>query len=436
VETGAEIISENSTKSLIPASNLKLLTTGAALGILGETYQFETSVGYVGKILDSVLIGNILIKGSGDPSLGSDRYTGCPTIDDLMIRWASKIKTNGIKAIKGSIVVDASVFEMSTTPDFWPWGDLGNYYGAGTFGLNLNENLYRLYFTGGGNEGDSAKLVKTMPAMKELNFVNHVLSGKVGSGDNAYVFSSPRSSYVYMKGTIPAKTEQFVVKGAMPNPPKVCGDLLKEALMRKGVEVQNSTVVMWTQAASKIENVEIDRYYSPPLKEIVKQTNVFSINLNAEVLLRVCGLKLFQSSEIDQGIKAVQLYWKSKGVAVEGLFLYDGSGLSPNNGVPPSVMSRALCVIAKDSIFNSFYASMPIAGKTGTVYRLGKGTAAEGNMRVKSGTLRKVICYSGYFKSKSGKMYSFSLMSNNYTCSNNVIISKLEKIMIQLAEMP
>ncbi len=116
--------------------------------------------------------------------------------------------------------------------------------------------------------------------------------------------------------------------------------------------------------------------------------------------------------------------------------MYDGSGLSPNNGISASQISKALYLVSKDSIFASFYASIPVAGQTGTVYRLGKGSAAEGNMRVKSGTLSKVICYSGYVRSRSGELYSFSLMANNYNCTNAVIISRLEKILIRMAEMP
>ncbi len=177
-------------------------------------------------------------------------------------------------------------------------------------------------------------------------------------------------------------------------------------------------------------------YKSPALKEIVKQTNVNSINLNAEVMLRVCGQKKYGVASVEAGIKAIQEFWKQKGLDVSGWFMYDGSGLSPNNGISASQMSKALYLITKDSSFASFYASIPVAGQTGTVYRLGKGTAADGNIRVKSGTLSKVICYSGYVRTKSGELYSFSILANNYTCTNSVIISRLEKILVRMAEMP
>ena len=435
VKTGQTAVNENATKNMSPASNLKLLTTAAALGILGENYNFQTLLEYDGELADSVLTGNLYITGSGDPSLGSDRYKGYPVMDELVNLWVKKIREAGIKKINGSVMADASVYDLASVPDHWPWGDIGNYYGAGVYGLNINENLYRLYFKGT-KEGDSAKLVKVNPQPGNVKFVNTVKTGPAGSGDQAYVYTAPRSGFVYMNGTIPANTDQFAVRGAIPDPPMLCASLLSDALSAKNIKVEKAPFVQTEKTATKTSRKVIHIYYSPALKEIVKQTNVNSINLNAEVLLKTCGIKKFGDQKIDAGIKAVQEYWKQKGLDITGWFMYDGSGLSPNNGISASQMSKALQLAAKDSVFTSFYTSFPVVGQTGTVYRLCKGTAADGNVRAKSGTLSKVICYSGYVKSKSGELYSFSLLTSNYNCSNSVIISKLEKIMIKMAEMP
>jgi serine-type D-Ala-D-Ala carboxypeptidase/endopeptidase (penicillin-binding protein 4) len=435
IKTGQQVASENAQKNMPPASNLKLLTTAAALGILGENYTFRTLLEYDGELKDSVLTGNLYITGSGDPSLGTDRYKGYPTWEELMILWVKKIKEAGIKKINGGVVADASVFDLSAIPDHWPWGDIGNYYGAGIFGLNINENLYRLYFKGT-KDGDSARLVRTSPTLSGVKIVNEVKTGPVGSGDQAYVYGAPKSGFIYMKGTIPANTEQFAVRGALPDPPFLCASLLSNALADKNISVSKPSSVIWKKPEVLVQRKLIYVHYSPVLKEIVKQTNVNSINLNAEVLLKVCGQKKYNDQSTEGGIKAVQDYWKQKGLDITGWFMYDGSGLSPNNGISASQISKALSLISRDSIFSSFYSTLPVAGQTGTVYRLGKGTAAEGNVRVKSGTLSKVICYSGYAKSRSGELYSFSLLANNYNCTNSVIISRLEKILIRIAEMP
>ncbi|HVD99347.1 MAG TPA: D-alanyl-D-alanine carboxypeptidase/D-alanyl-D-alanine-endopeptidase [Cytophagaceae bacterium] len=435
LKTGQSVVAENAVKNMAPASNLKLLTTAAALGILGENYTFQTLLEYDGELKDSILYGNLYITGSGDPSLGSDRYKGFPAWEELIGLWTKKIKEAGIKRVKGAVVADPTVFDQSPIPDPWPWGDIGNYYGAGVYGLNLNENLYRLYFKGT-TEGDSAKLVRTSPTLTGVKFVNEVKTGPPASGDKAYVYAAPWASRVYMNGTIPANADQFAVRGSVPDPPLLCASLLSSALSAQNIAIEKSAYVLSQKKQTDLARKLIYLYNSPPLKEIVKQTNVNSINLNAEALLKTCGRKRFSDPKLDAGIKAIQEFWKQKGMDITGWFMYDGSGLSPNNGISASQMSKALYLISKDSVYNSFYASIPIAGQTGTVYRLGKGTAAEGNVRVKSGTLSKVICYSGYVKSKSGEMYSFSILSSGYNCTNSAIIGRLEKILVRMAEMP
>jgi D-alanyl-D-alanine carboxypeptidase/D-alanyl-D-alanine-endopeptidase (penicillin-binding protein 4) len=435
LKTGETILSENAIKNMPPASNLKLLTTAASLKILGENYVFKTSIEYDGEIKDSVLSGNIYITGGGDPTLGCDRYKGSPGWEELIALLTKKIKEAGIKKINGGIIADPTIFDMNVTPDNWPWGDIGNYYGAGIFGLNINENLYRFYFKGT-YIGDSAKIVKMSPELKDVKIINEVKTGAAGSGDNAYIYSAPRSNFIYANGTIPANTEQFAVRGAIPDPPLLCATLLNAALINAKIKTEKKPEVLFKKNNSSLPRKIIYTCSSPALKDILKQTNVNSINLNAEALLKACGVKKNNDASTGSGVKAIQDFWKQTGLETTGWFMYDGSGLSPNNGISPYLLARALYLISKDSSFNSFYSSFPIAGQSGTVARIGKGTAADGNMRIKSGTLSKVICYSGYFKSKSGEMYCFSLLTNNYNCSNSVIISRLEKIMVKMAEMP
>jgi D-alanyl-D-alanine carboxypeptidase/D-alanyl-D-alanine-endopeptidase (penicillin-binding protein 4) len=436
MKTGKTVFEENALKNMVPASNLKLLTTAAALGILGDQYTFQTVLEYDGVLKDGILDGNLYIRGSGDPSLGSDRYKGYLTWEALIALWAVKVKEAGIRKINGAVVADASYFGMNPIPDNWPWGDIGNYYGAGVYGLNLNENMYRLYFRSGANVGDSAALVRTVPRMLPgTNFVNEVKTGAAGSGDKAYVYAAPRSPWLYASGTIPAGKDLFSIRGAIPDPPALCASLLTEALAGQKVAVAKKPEVQLKQTSSAVRTV-LYTYRSPSLKEIAYQTNVFSINLNAEVLMKMCGMAKYQDPGNEAGIRAIQEFWKEKGLDITGWFMSDGSGLSPTNAIAPAQMSRALYLIGQEPQFSSFYASFPIAGQTGTVYRLGKGTLADGNIRVKSGTLTKVICYSGYFKSRSGEMYSFSLFTQNYNCSNSTIISKLEKVLVQMASLP
>jgi len=433
--TGELIFEDNSKKNMAPASNLKLLTTFAALGILGESYRFKTYIEYDGEVKDSILLGNLYVRGSGDPSLGSDRFKGFPGWEDLLTLFSKEVVKSGIKQVEGALVADASLFDQSTLPDHWPWGDLGNYYGAGVYGLNINENLYRVFYKAG-KLGDSASCVGFAPPLRSYSYTNHVLAGPSGSGDKVFLYAAPSSTSIYMKGTVPQFSDRFAVRGAMPNPPQLLADLWYEKLMAQGVLVKGITRVLSLKSASSTPRSAIFTYESPKLIELVKQTNSNSVNLFAEAMLKACGLKVFKDPSFNSGVKAVQDFWKAKRLDVNGWFMFDGSGLSPNNSIAPATLSQALYIMSKDSLFSSFYSSLPVAGSTGTVYWLGKGTPIQGNMRVKSGTLSKVICYSGFVAGKSGKKYCFSVMCSNYNGTNSALNNQIEKVLISLGELP
>jgi D-alanyl-D-alanine carboxypeptidase/D-alanyl-D-alanine-endopeptidase (penicillin-binding protein 4) len=146
VRDGEEIVNVNARQSLPSASTLKLITTATALTVLGANYTYTTLLEYDGTIKDSVLTGNLYIHGTGDPSLGSWRFPNYYDLPALLKSWSLAVKTAGIRRIQGSVVGDASLYSDLTTPDTWPFGDLGNYYGASLSALNINENLYRVFF--------------------------------------------------------------------------------------------------------------------------------------------------------------------------------------------------------------------------------------------------------------------------------------------------
>jgi D-alanyl-D-alanine carboxypeptidase/D-alanyl-D-alanine-endopeptidase (penicillin-binding protein 4) len=155
-----------------------------------------------------------------------------------------------------------------------------------------------------------------------------------------------------------------------------------------------------------------------------------SLNLYAEALYNTLEKKLTNCPN-----EVITDYWKSKGIITEGNFIYDGSGLSPQTGIKPSFLTLILFETSKDSSFNAFFNSLPVAGESGTLSRFCKGTKAEKMIFAKSGSMEKVLGYSGFVKSKSGETYSFSLLINNYTGKPAQTIQRVEKIMIMLTEL-
>jgi serine-type D-Ala-D-Ala carboxypeptidase/endopeptidase (penicillin-binding protein 4) len=420
-------------KSLVPASNLKISTTAAALSLLGEDFKFETRVEYDGTISnDGTLNGNLYIIGGGDPSLGSGRMKEYPDMDNLLSVMTDKIKKLGIQKISGSIFYDDRIFEKNAIPDYWMWTDIGNYYGAAAFGININENLYRLYFKPGNSIGDSASIVRTIPEVPGLQFSNNVKTARAGTGDHAYIYGAPYSNYRHVSGTIPMGGE-FSIKGSLPDPSFLFCYSLYKTLSASGVSL--TSPVQNARPSNPLERKLIYAYSSPPLGELVKQTNMSSINLYAEAMLKMIGYKVNRSGTTNGGINAVTNYWSSKGLDTLGLFLFDGSGLSATNAVSANHLSQMLTIIGKEKYFKSFYLSLPVAGVSGTMSKLGKGTAMENNLRAKTGTISNALCYSGYLNAKNGELMSFSIMVNNFEGTGTSVIQKMMKVMVLMTEL-
>ncbi len=443
VRTGAVLLEQNARKAMVIASNMKLVTTLTALEMLGEEFKFQTTLEYDGTLqADGTLAGNLYIRGGGDPTLGSDRVTGSLELDALMALWAQKVQQAGIRRIKGNVVADDEIFNENVTPNGWTWGDIGNYYGAAAFGLNVNDNLYKIYLTTGNKIGDPTRLLRTEPVMKDIIFVNEVTSGPAGSGDQSYIYGSPYTYHRVMQGTVPLGRSAFLVRGSLPDPPLFTAQQLRDALQRKGVTISESaTSTRLLKQQKRNTSVTPTRkavytHFSPALSAIVEQTNLRSMNLYAESMLKMMGVNRLNKSTTWESTDAVKDFWTQKGMDLNGFFMRDGSGLSRSNALPPDFLTNLLVFATKQPYFTPFYRSLPVAGISGTMKSLGEGTAAAGNLRAKTGTLDRMSSYSGYFKTQSGELMAFTFVANDYAGKEKDFRRKAEKILIQLPNLP
>ncbi|WMJ73769.1 D-alanyl-D-alanine carboxypeptidase/D-alanyl-D-alanine-endopeptidase [Cytophagaceae bacterium ABcell3] len=431
-KTGEVLIELNSQKGMTPASNMKLSTTAAALKYLGADYKFETRLEYDGSIKDGVLHGNLYITGSGDPTLGSHRFSDADW-EKIASSWIEVLKSNKIKKINGNIIGDGTSFDNNPLPDGWVWSDIGNYYGAGTFGLNVFDNTYTITFKPG-KVGSKAEILRIEPTLP-IEFINEVTTAPAGTGDNAYIYGSPYTNIRQISGTIPAGKKEFTIKGSIPDPPGYCarsfGGFLKDA----GIEFTGKADNILFVKEKKERRTKLTSYLSPPLKDIVYQTNMYSINLYAEALLKSIGNKVHQEGSVSAGLQAVNEYWGMNKV-VGCIKSADGSGLAVTNIASPAFLANAMASISSETYFPDLLESLPVAGVSGTLWNVCKGTPSEKKLRAKSGTLKGVICYTGYVPDKSGNMMAFSFMVNNYSgITYTVMRKKMEEIMGLLAEL-
>ncbi|MCF6148979.1 MAG: D-alanyl-D-alanine carboxypeptidase/D-alanyl-D-alanine-endopeptidase [Candidatus Kuenenia sp.] len=438
-DTGKEIISYDSDKSLAPASNLKVITTGIALIVLRETFQFTTSLYYDGEISDTgTLQGNLYVKGEGDPTLGSAKVKGSPDLDKLMHQWITAIKKKGIRQIEGNVIADVSLFDEQSVPDFWPWSDIGNYFAAGTSALCIHDNLYYLYFKPGRRVGDKAEVTRIKPKIPDLVFDNHMRTGKPGSGDNGFIYCAPKQFTATLRGTIPAGVKEFAIKGSIPDPPLFATHYLMEFLAKEGIKVTGSAIVTYNRQELHEEN-RICTTLSPILSDIIATTNKESVNLYAEQLLKVIAVRETGVGSTKNGVSTIESVMKSLGINMEGFSIFDGCGLSRNNLVTTQIMGMFLSAMTSEKCFDAFYHSLSLAGDAkdaGYVKQFGAGTSIALNARIKTGYINGVRAHSGYIRSQSGRLISFSLICNNFSSSLSAIDKIHESVLVQLARLP
>lgn len=431
-QSGTVLCEHNSKLSLTPASTMKIITTASALQILGKDFKYETLIQHNGTFdkASGVLNGDLIIKGSGDPSLNSEYFRKPEDSLFIVNKWAGILKEKGIRKITGQLILDVSCFEEDI-PGTWVWGDIGNYFGAAPHGLSYNDNKFYIVFKPVTKNGDSMFISKTVPCVDGLCFQNIVKAG--GNDDNAIVYRAPFSNNVAIHGTLPVSSKPQSIEASLPDPSILLAKHLRVAMAAQEIELKNTETVKVTAQNKKQYDKPRSTLYvykSPTLEKMVYFTNLHSNNQYAESFFKTMAFKKGSWGSTYQGMTTVTNHLKSKGLDLNGLFINDGSGLSRSNAVNAEHLAKILYMMNTDSLNRTaFINSLPVAGVSGSLKSLGKGTALENNFRAKSGYITRARSYAGYMKAKSGKDICVSLMINNYNGTPSDAKKKMEKIL-------
>ncbi|MFZ4544683.1 MAG: D-alanyl-D-alanine carboxypeptidase/D-alanyl-D-alanine endopeptidase [Saprospiraceae bacterium] len=438
--TGLVVASHNPELSLTPASSMKVVTTGAALGMMGPDYTFKTELQYDGQIdpEEGILYGNLYIKGFGDPTLGTDHIPGILQTQEVMDTFGKEVEKQNICSINGRIIGDGTFFSADEAiGSNWQWDDIGNSYGAGAYGLNINENQYSLLLQQNTVIGSAPKIIGSVPFIPEISFVNQLITGPANSPEKTNIYTAPYNDEVIVRGTIPAGTNIIKIEGAMPDPPYAAAYYFNEMLKNRfHVQIKRKPLsITDLKLAPKGSRKTFFTFSSPKLTKIVEEANQESNNMFVEALLR--AIAKFQNEEgtPTKGCEVVMNYWKSKGIDLNGFFMEDGSGLSSRSAVSSHQLASILQQLNSDPIIGpAFYESLPKAGESGTLKSMFKKSAALGKLRAKSGSMTRVRSYTGYIDKKDGTRLCFSMIVNNFTCNNYEMKAKMEQLMIRFCE--
>jgi serine-type D-Ala-D-Ala carboxypeptidase/endopeptidase (penicillin-binding protein 4) len=407
--SGKVLFSHDGRVGLVPASSQKVVTAATALDLLGKDFRFETIFAHAGSPKSGIVDGPLVVIGSGDPTLGSDRFSASRE-QVVAAGLTAALDKAGIRQFKGGIEGRIGALERATIPSGWIWEDVGNYYGAGHAALNWHENRFTLWLRPGKNAGDPVTVERTDPSMEGIRFYNELVSGPAGSGDNAYLFIRPGSSDMAIRGSIPCCVGQFKISGAVMDP--VAFTLRRLQLIgRASGSVREST-------AKGIDGLTvIHTHRSPELDSIVREFLRESVNLFGEALVHALSVNGTSMATYDDGLTRLRRLWQERGIDPEALRMSDGSGLSPRNRVTPEALVQVLQDARKRPWFTVFEQAMPV----------------HDGIRMKSGSMTGVRSYAGYIRGADGSVRVFSVIANNYSGSGAVMARKLRELIAQLA---
>jgi D-alanyl-D-alanine carboxypeptidase/D-alanyl-D-alanine-endopeptidase (penicillin-binding protein 4) len=429
-ESSITIFEYCSDKSLVPASVMKLITTSAAIELLGPDYTFNTELGYTGRInkKTGILKGDIVIKGGGDPTLGSGEFS--EYYAGFEQKWIDNIRENRIRKVKGKVITDDSYYDYQPVPGKWLWEDSGNYYGAGAYGLSVYDNTYEIHFKT--STGNSAHVITAVIPEECMNELTDYLSVS-GTDDKGYIYAAPYSSSGWMAGTIPANRDDFVLKASITDPPLLLAEIIDKKSRESGIKISGKPSTVRVESIPGEGFVTISKVTSPPLKKIIKVLNHESVNLYAEHLIKELGKKLRNDGSTISGTEVVKEFLTGSGIRTDGIFMEDGSGLSQLNSVNARTITDLLLYMKNKSKYPAeFINSLPDAGKEGTLKSYFNDPAFESRLSAKSGSMTRVRSYAGYIRTMSNKELAFSIIVNNFTGPSTNIVAHIEEILKEI----
>jgi len=410
-ERGDTLYSRNAGKLFMPASNMKILTSAVATAQLGMDYRYRTTFAARGAVTGGTLSGDLVVIGRGDPSV-SDHMLGDAMTPIRAI--ADSIARKGIQHITGRIVSGGNAFSDASLGFGWSYDDFEDSYSAPTDELLFNEGFSEIHVKGGARPGDPAQAVvgpaKTFPAIhvsattgpdvrpdssgrrvnslrvhKDSSTWEATLTGQIAPGDTATVEVTHHDAGVAYLAA------------------------LKEALRDRGIAIDDAS----SDTTARLDTLAV--LTSPPLSEIMKALMKPSQNQIAEMFFRTIALNATGIGRSDSASAVVGRQIAKWGVAPNEAVVRDGSGLARYDYVSPRTLVRVLDAMRRAPTFKAYYDAMPIAGVDGTIRNRMKGTAAQGNVHAKTGTLAMARSLSGYVTTANQRMLIFSFLCNNWT---------------------
>jgi D-alanyl-D-alanine carboxypeptidase/D-alanyl-D-alanine-endopeptidase (penicillin-binding protein 4) len=429
--TGETLYALNERHMMVPASNQKLLTVAAAARKLGWDYRYTTRVLATGRLQsDGTLDGNLIVVGSGDPTINPRHPERWHVLDD----WAAQIAARGVRVIGGHLIGDDNAFAEPGWGSGWSWDDLVADYGSPIGALQYHENEVELLI-GPGLEPGKPAVIASGPLGHGLLVDNQVTTAAADQATRISIDRAPGTIILAVRGQVAAGAKAVRRVAAVDNPTRLFVNAFREALGRKGIFVGGSAVdideLRQPPDLTAAQTWVTDR--SAPLYEIVDPLQKWSRNGYAETLLWTLSPPGAPASEA-AGLAALGETLASLGVDRSLYRAFDGSGLSRYDMVSPEALVRLLSAIWNEpSLVGPYRSALPVAGIAGSLADQMKGTPADGRVWAKTGSMFNIRSLSGYVLTADNEPLAFSFLANNYTVPSADIEGMYDEALEQIA---
>ena len=428
-QIGDTLYARDAGKLFVPASNMKIATSAVALDALGPDFRFATPFVYRGVLTNGVLRGDVVVVGRGDPTI-SDHVAGDAMLPLRAV--ADSLWTRGIRRVAGRILADTMAFPDANVGFGWQFEDLDYSYGAMIDELLFNEGFSQIHVRAASKPGDSLQ-VATSPAktFPSLRVIAQTVARGVGPDSVARLqaVKDTLRGDVVVSGTIPAG-DTVTLEVTHSNPVRAFVLAFREALRDRGITIGDSVIPM--PSAARLDSVTL---YSPPLSQILPAFLKPSQNQIGEMLFKTIALQRTDTGSAAIARRLVAEKLREWGAAPDGFLVWDGSGLSRRDLISPETIVHILDAMRRSPHFQVYFDALPVAGIDGTVSGRMRSTAAEANVRSKTGTLGNVRSLSGYVTTVEGRLLLFSILCNNYLVPTANISRVQDTIAVRLARL-
>ncbi|MEU6484629.1 D-alanyl-D-alanine carboxypeptidase/D-alanyl-D-alanine-endopeptidase [Streptomyces sp. NPDC046887] len=414
--TGATLYQRNGTDRLMPASNTKIATSLAAMGVLGPDHRFSTDVLGEGRRTGGTLRGDLYLRGTGDPTVLAADYD----------RLAAGVAAAGVRRVTGQLVADDTRFDANRLGRSWAADDESSYYSAPISALTLapdtdyDAGTVVVEVTAGSEQGARPR-VRLTPADGGVRVANRATTGAGGTANTLTMEREHGTNTIAVTGSLPLKAATVKEWITVQDPTRYAATVFAAALARHGVRVEDG---LRTGKATPATARPLATHRSMPLRELVRPFMKLSNNMHAEALTKAMGYQAtVRAGNWGDGLAAVGSYLKRQGVDTGTIRQVDGSGLSRMNLFPAAQLSKLLLAVQDEPWFGDWYAALPVAcapdrAEGGTLRTRMCGTPAALNAHAKTGSLTGASALSGYVTDKAGRKLVFSVVLADYLASS------------------